>query len=225
MKMPHLPKLPKFAKLSKFKLPPMPRPKRKLDARVRAGAAPMIDDYDEDEPQTKLSSAFIVVLLLHVVAVGGIYAFNSIKASRRGGEAPVSATAGASEKGNTAATKATPEVGQGSAAATSSTAAPIAPVVPVSKQRVYTVKQGDTLTSIARQFGVNVSDTAAANDLKPSAMLRVGQVLNIPAKTGATLAATAERQDTLRATTAAESKPSTQSYTCLLYTSPSPRDS
>ena len=28
----------------------------------------------------KLSSAFVVVLVLHVVAVGGIYAFNALKA-------------------------------------------------------------------------------------------------------------------------------------------------
>jgi LysM repeat protein len=34
------------------------------------------------EPNMKLSHAFLVVLLLHVIAVGGIYAFNSLKASK-----------------------------------------------------------------------------------------------------------------------------------------------
>jgi LysM repeat protein len=37
------------------------------------------DDYGP-EPNMKLSHAFLVVLSLHVVAVGGLYAFNSIKA-------------------------------------------------------------------------------------------------------------------------------------------------
>jgi len=39
------------------------------------------DDYGP-EPNMKLSHAFLVVLLLHVVAVGGLYAFNSMKASK-----------------------------------------------------------------------------------------------------------------------------------------------
>ena len=43
----------------------------------------MIDDYDAEEPQTKPSSAFIVVFLLHVVAISGIYLFNSIKSARK----------------------------------------------------------------------------------------------------------------------------------------------
>src|SRR6187455_1042185 len=65
------------------KLPP-----QKLQARVRASVASTADAYDDEEPQTKLTSAFVVVLILHVVAVGGIYAFNQIKASRRIVDAP-----------------------------------------------------------------------------------------------------------------------------------------
>ncbi len=48
---------------------------------VRASAARSArghDDYYEEEPNMKLSHAFMVVLILHVVAVGGIYAFNQI---------------------------------------------------------------------------------------------------------------------------------------------------
>jgi LysM repeat protein len=40
------------------------------------------DDYGP-EPNMKLSHAFLVVLALHVVAVGGLYAFNTIKAGNR----------------------------------------------------------------------------------------------------------------------------------------------
>lgn len=55
---------------------------------VRASAARSArghdDEYYEMEPNMKLSHAFMVVLILHIVAVGGIYAFNHINA-RKGG--------------------------------------------------------------------------------------------------------------------------------------------
>ena len=41
------------------------------------------EDYYEAEPNMKLSHAFMVVLILHVVAVGGIYAFNQIKVNKK----------------------------------------------------------------------------------------------------------------------------------------------
>jgi LysM repeat protein len=53
---------------------------------VRASARAMRageDDYYETEPNMKLSHAFMVVLVLHVVAVGGIYAFNQIKVNKK----------------------------------------------------------------------------------------------------------------------------------------------
>src|SRR6187455_3233725 len=70
-------------------------PPQKLQARVRASVASTADAYDDEEPQTKLTSAFVVVLILHVVAVGGIYAFNQIKASRRVVDSDVSSSTSA----------------------------------------------------------------------------------------------------------------------------------
>src|SRR4029077_17090841 len=51
---------------------------------LRAGAARAAGRYSEDEylieePNVKLSRAFVVVLLLHVGAVGGIFAFSALK--------------------------------------------------------------------------------------------------------------------------------------------------
>lgn len=57
-------------------------PKRTRRLRARAAAINPHDEEFEDygpEPNMKLSHAFIVVLLLHVIAVGGLYAFNSLK--------------------------------------------------------------------------------------------------------------------------------------------------
>jgi LysM repeat protein len=61
--------------------PTTPRRTRRLLARAATmnQAAEEFDDYGP-EPNMKLSHAFLVVLALHVVAVGGLYAFNTIKA-------------------------------------------------------------------------------------------------------------------------------------------------
>lgn len=64
--------------------PTTPKRTRRLLARAATmnHANEEFDDYGP-EPNMKLSHAFLVVLLLHVVAVGGLYAFNSMKASRQ----------------------------------------------------------------------------------------------------------------------------------------------
>ena len=62
-----------------------PKPKQiKLKASVARRAPRSIPEdeeeyYDEQEPNMKLSHAFVVVLVLHVIAVGGVFAFNNIK--------------------------------------------------------------------------------------------------------------------------------------------------
>ena len=66
-------------------LGPQPKPRKpmsKLQAHANRLTPSAYDDYEE-EPSTKLSTAFVVVLVLHLVAVGGVYAFHSIKAQRR----------------------------------------------------------------------------------------------------------------------------------------------
>jgi membrane-bound lytic murein transglycosylase D len=47
--------------------------------------------------------------------------------------------------------------------------------------RPNTVRQGDTLSSIARRHGVSVQQLAAANNLSRSAPIRTGQKLRVPA--------------------------------------------
>ena len=51
--------------------------------------------------------------------------------------------------------------------------------VPVEGSGYYTVKSGDSLWSIAKKYGVSVSDIKDANGLT-SSMLSIGQVLKIP---------------------------------------------
>lgn len=44
----------------------------------------------------------------------------------------------------------------------------------------YTVKSGDTLSSIARRFGVSLTDLIVANNIENPNLIRVGQILTIP---------------------------------------------
>lgn len=196
MKMPTLPKM-KMPKLPKL---PKPQPKR-LQATARRAAQPAVDDYDE-EPTTRLSSAFVVVLILHVVAVGGIYAFNSIKAHRRGQDVVAAPTPSATVKpaAETASQPTEPvEKAVGVSPAPQLAAAPVAQpqppatsVAPISGNRIYHVRSGDTLWRIASIYNVSIEDLAAANGLSLDSKLQLNRALNIPATSGDAKTTTAE---------------------------------
>ena len=102
---------------------------------VRASARAMRggeEDYYEAEPNMKLSHAFMVVLILHVVAVGGIYAFNQIKvnknpnvlenvSSKIGQAAGTLLTGGAAKSSQVAAAVSAPSVAQAATVAPAAT--------------------------------------------------------------------------------------------------------
>jgi LysM repeat protein len=136
--------------------------RRKLRAATTRHAPAKQQEYAEEEPNVRLASAFAVVLVLHIVAVGGIYAFNSIKAHQPAAENTTQqATPTKSDE-----TEQTPA---------GATGVPIA-------AKTYRVKAGDTLTKIALANGVSVDDLEEANGLKSIGGLRLGQELKIPAK-------------------------------------------
>jgi LysM repeat protein len=56
------------------------------------------------------------------------------------------------------------------------------PVSDVTPATTYTIGKGDTLSIIAKKYQLTKADLAAANHLKTSAVLHVGQKLIIPAK-------------------------------------------
>jgi LysM repeat protein len=220
-------KTPKF--LSKLSAVLTPRPKKKLQATARAARHTM-EDYDAEEPTTKLSSAFIVVLILHVVAVGGIYAFNSIKASRRDRDtvskpaevvAPVAKNAPSADKAvpqekapaavNAAAANrkvepANPAVAPAPPAAANATIAANAGNAGNAGKPVATrhqVKSGENLTKIAIAYRTTAAEIMAANQLKEGAVLRQGQSLIIPPAKTAVSGAEAQKTTATPATTAA----------------------
>lgn len=172
-------KTPKF--LTKISAIIQARTKKKLRAATRAAANESLDGYEE-ETTTNISSAFVIVLILHVVAVGGIYAFNSIKSSRRAHEQPSAALSSTTKTMAAGTAKISPITDP----ATTTPRRPDSPAnLPNSKPpavgaKQYTVKAGDNPTKIAQANGVKTDDLLTANNLKDGAILRLGQILTLP---------------------------------------------
>lgn len=181
--------------LSKLSAVLTPRTKKKLQATARSVPRAAMNDYDAEEPTTKLSSAFVVVLILHVVAVGGIYAFNSIKASRSSHAAVPAPVADKAKPGAMVETKTPAKMAKAPSATparTAETANPIAPVPAVTTPKAgagkqYSVRAGDNPTRIAEANGVKTADLLAANNLKEGTVLHAGQELTIPTSKPATV--------------------------------------
>jgi LysM repeat protein len=182
--------------LSSFKIPGLqrrkePEPPRTPARPLRSGPGGTVyrargrtaepEDFEEEQPTTRLSTAFIVVVALHLVLVGGIYAFNSIKANRPMYDATT-------EKAKPAAAPKTAVAPSSDKPAQQNLAVPSAPLLkvpnsptaPIANSRIPQVKSGDTLTKIAQLHSVTTAELAEANGLKESAILRPGQSLNIP---------------------------------------------
>lgn len=182
------------------------KPKKMNATAVRNTSASTHDDETDD---TKLSGAFVVVLILHIVAVVGIVAFTRIKENRRTADQAAAAVAGVGKKKDVPAAP-VPAVASNNKPAQ---IAPEAPQVelprvennpprtlPGTGAQVHTVKQGETLTKIAIAFGTTVPELVRMNQLKGADDINVGQVLTIPDRNSLPpLPAVNERQtDTVR---------------------------
>ena len=131
------------------------------------------------EPNMRLSRAILVMLLLHVVAVGGILAFSLIK--EQNGEKSAAGSSGALEAEDSllAPAKAT---GPSEAPATAA------------KPAVHVVQPGETLLRIANEHGVTVDALVSANGARTAmSSLRPGQELKLPEKSPDPASLLAER--------------------------------
>lgn len=178
---------------TKFKLPTFFKAKRK---RLRATAArrPLriatAAEYDDmSEPNMKLSRALLIVLLLHIVAVAGIIAFNAIK-TRQG--SIVSASVATNPANQTVGSTAKPIISISSPAATTQTAENKSAhstakqtkdaKLPASSGKTYVVAKGENPVTIAKKFKVSYDDLLALNHVDDPRRLKIGQKLLIPAK-------------------------------------------
>jgi LysM repeat protein len=169
----------------KFKMPNLFKFKRRKKLRATAVRRPLrigasAADYgDLAEPSMKLSRALLVVLLLHVVAVAGIIAFNAIKT--RQASLPTTASTAPTTIG-VAPPETKPQVPSVTSATTQKTVAKPQPKV-VDSGKVYVVAKGDNPVTIAKKFKVSYDDLVALNHIDDPRKLKIGQKLLIPEKT------------------------------------------
>jgi LysM repeat protein len=166
----------------KFKMPKMLRFRRKklrataVRRPLRIGAT-TADYGDLAEPSMKLSRALLIVLLLHVVAVAGIIAFNAIKTRQASlPSAPSQTTVGIAS----ADTK--PLAPAPNPSAPPKTGTKMTTRVSDSG-KVYVVAKGDNPVTIAKKFKVSYDDLLALNHIDDPRKLKIGQKLLIPDKT------------------------------------------
>lgn len=130
----------------------------------------------------KLSHAFIVVLALHVLAVGGVFAFNSLKTRPATAERTTKAAAVAQPEPKVETSAPTPVPVETTAPAAKVAEKPVTPAkpAPIADAVAYTVVPGDTLTKIASQHKTSVESIERANEITSGSTIHVGQSLRIP---------------------------------------------
>jgi LysM repeat protein len=163
---------------------------RATTARRSLGVPDEMDYEEMSEPNMKLSRALLIVLVLHVVAVAGIIAFNTIK-SRQGVVPPVSTTRTTAQKTTTtnvpvSETTKPREESAKVPVKEERKAIPVKPAVETTTKlettkKTYVVAKGDTPVSIAKKFKITSGQLLTANDIEDAHKLKIGQKLVIPA--------------------------------------------
>jgi nucleoid-associated protein YgaU len=197
IKMPQLPKFPKRKKL------------RAATARRSFGASTDMDYEEMSEPNMKLSRALLIVLVLHIVAVAGIIAFNAIKtrqASVGSTPSPPANTTSTTDDSATkpAAVSAKPVTAPKAIAPRDETKPSHSPAKVIAKDehksehpkasektkesvdsgKTYVVVKGDNPVTIAKKLKVPYDDLIALNHIDDPHKLQIGHKLLIPNKTG-----------------------------------------
>ncbi len=192
-----------------MKIPRLLRRKklRATTARRSATASAEMGYEEMSEPNMKLSRALLIVLLLHVVAVSGIIAFNAIKTRQSSfvSAAPANTEndppAGASAIKSDASSPPSRLV-QKENAEREDTKASHSPskslvkeehkaqhakssehaTVPAHSGKVYTVVKGDNPVTIAKKLKVSYDDLIGLNHIEDPRKLQIGQKLLVPNK-------------------------------------------
>jgi len=179
-------KIPKFLK---------PKKLRAATARRSVGAPAEVDYEEMSEPNMKLSRALLIVLLLHVVAVSGIIAFNAIKTRQTSFVAGAPANpennpnaSGAPTIESDASNRRSPLVQKETTLRETKSAkeerAKSAEQVkePARSGKVYIVVRGDNPVTIAKKLKVSYDDLLALNQIEDPRKLKIGQKLLVPSK-------------------------------------------
>lgn len=161
-------------KVIKMPLRRAPQRARPPAAGLRARTATAEETYEEEdyedgeEPNMKFSHALVVVLVLHLVAVGGVFAFNWMKSVQtlESKSAKPAALAASATAGKPAAAPAAKPAGSASLEGW--------------QGKTHTVSANDTLDRIASVYRTTVGALEKENGITSYSIIQVGQVLKIP---------------------------------------------
>jgi LysM repeat protein len=176
-----------------IKIPRFFKPGKILSATARRASAASAGMEFEGipEPNMKLSRALLIVLLLHVVAVSGIIAFNAIKTRERSFVPATPAetenkppdtpgTANHPDTDKIAVPGAQKENTRHTDVNTSHSSVKDAQAPPRSSGKTYIVKKGDTPVTIAKKLKVSYNDLMNLNHIDDPRKLQISQKLLVP---------------------------------------------
>jgi len=182
--------------MKRLKIPRLLNPKKMLAATARRATASAGMDFEGiPEPNMKLSRALLIVLLLHVVAVSGIIAFNAIKTRERAFVPATSTEADTKpdetvQKANLATTEKTrvavaekENERQQEPKSSHAPAKDEQSKTPSSSGKIYVVKKGDNPVGIAKKLKVSYNDLITLNHIDDPRKLQIGQKLLVPKPT------------------------------------------
>jgi len=143
-------------------------------------------DWYLDTPDLRLTRIFTVVILLHIIAVGGIFAFKMVDKASNVSAVKISTA----NRDFDDAVQAARETAAAVPAAAPIVEAPIveaparppvpAPLRPDPSRLQHKVVPGDTLPEIARQYGVTPEALRAKNSIRSDNELYHGRYIDIP---------------------------------------------
>ena len=191
-----------------MKIPQLLRRKklRAATARRSVGASAEMDYEEISEPNMKLSRALLIVLLLHVVAVSGIIAFNAIKTRQSSFVAvaavnpennPIASIPPTTKSDASNRRSAFEQKENGPREQAKASHSPLKSVAkdehkaakakptehakaPTHSGKTYTVVKGDNPMTIAKKLKVSYDDLLALNQIEDPRKLKIGQKLLIP---------------------------------------------
>ena len=138
-------------------------------------------DWYLDTPDVRLTRIFTVVILLHVIAVGGIFAFKMVDKASDASAVKISTA----NRDYDSAVQEARETAAAVPVASPIVEAPARPPVPAPlradpSKLQHKVVPGDTLPEIARQYGVSPEALRAKNSIRSDNELYHGRYIDIP---------------------------------------------
>jgi LysM repeat protein len=142
-------------------------------------------EWNQHEPNTGMARMFVIMLLIHVVLIGGIIVYDFMSEEEAPAQAVTQAARATGASGTSGLPQASEEVLNAQASAVAN---------PVADTETYTVSSGDSIRSIAEKHGISEETLIQMNMLDKGIQIGPGTLLNVP-KTPVPAAIAISRED------------------------------